>query len=34
MVMKDEALAREIYFVQNAEGNALGPQDCILGCVV
>ena len=30
VVVKDDDLAREIYFVQNAEGNALGPFDCFL----
>lgn len=30
VVVRDEALAREIYFLQNAEGNALGPFDCFL----
>ena len=29
-VVKDEALGREIYFVQNAEGNGLNPFDCFL----
>lgn len=30
VVVKDEALASQLYFVQNAEGNALGPFDCFL----
>ncbi len=30
VVVKDEALAKEIYFVQNAEGNGLAPFDCFL----
>jgi cysteine-S-conjugate beta-lyase len=30
IVVKDEALAQEIYFLQNAEGSALGPFDCFL----
>jgi cystathionine beta-lyase len=30
IVVKDEALAEQIYFVQNAEGSALGPFDCFL----
>lgn len=30
VVVKDEELAKEIYFVQNAEGNGLGPLDCFL----
>jgi cystathionine beta-lyase len=30
IVVKDDALAEKIYFVQNAEGNALGPFDCFL----
>jgi cysteine-S-conjugate beta-lyase len=30
IVVKDEALAEEIYFLQNAEGSALGPFDCFL----
>jgi cystathionine beta-lyase len=30
IVVKDEALAEQIYFVQNAEGCALGPFDCFL----
>jgi cystathionine beta-lyase len=30
IVVKDEALAKEIYFLQNAEGSALGPFDCFL----
>lgn len=30
IVVKDKALAEQIYFVQNAEGNALGPFDCYL----
>jgi cystathionine beta-lyase len=30
IVVKDEALADQIYFVQNAEGSALGPFDCFL----
>jgi cysteine-S-conjugate beta-lyase len=30
IVVKDQALADEIYFLQNAEGNALGPFDCFL----
>jgi cysteine-S-conjugate beta-lyase len=29
-VVKDKALADEIYFLQNAEGSALGPFDCFL----
>ena len=30
IVVKDKALAEQIYFIQNAEGNALGPFDCYL----
>jgi len=30
LVVKDEELARRIYFLQNAEGNALSPFDCYL----
>jgi len=30
IVVKDEKLAQEIYFLQNAEGTALGPFDCYL----
>jgi cystathionine beta-lyase len=30
LVVKDAALADEIYFLQNAEGSALGPFDCFL----
>jgi cystathionine beta-lyase len=30
LVVKDEALADQIYFLQNAEGSALGPFDCFL----
>ena len=30
VVVKDEALAKEVYFLQNAEGTALGPMDCFL----
>jgi cystathionine beta-lyase len=30
VVAKDQALADEIYFLQNAEGSALGPFDCFL----
>jgi len=30
VVVKDDALAKEIYFLQNAEGNALGPFDAFL----
>lgn len=30
IVVKDAALADEIYFLQNAEGTALGPFDCFL----
>ena len=30
LVVKDEALADRIYFLQNAEGSALGPFDCFL----
>jgi cystathionine beta-lyase len=30
IVVKDAALAKEIYFLQNAEGSALGPFDCFL----
>jgi cystathionine beta-lyase len=30
IVVKDPALAEEIYFLQNAEGNALGPFDAFL----
>ncbi|MEO6964544.1 MAG: cystathionine beta-lyase [Acidobacteriaceae bacterium] len=30
IVVKDKTLAEQIYFVQNAEGNALGPFDCYL----
>ncbi|HVZ17693.1 MAG TPA: PLP-dependent transferase, partial [Terriglobales bacterium] len=30
IVVKDEALAEQLYFLQNAEGNALGPFDCFL----
>ena len=30
IVVKDEALANEVYFLQNAEGTALGPFDCFL----
>lgn len=30
IVVKDAALADEIYFLQNAEGNALSPFDCFL----
>ena len=30
IVVKDEKLAEQIYFVQNAEGNALAPFDCFL----
>ena len=30
IVVKEEALAEQIYFTQNAEGNALGPFDCFL----
>lgn len=30
VVVKDEELARQIYFVQNAEGNCLGPFDTFL----
>lgn len=30
IVVKDEELAEKIYFLQNAEGNALAPFDCFL----
>jgi cystathionine beta-lyase len=30
IVAKDEALAEQIYFLENAEGRALGPFDCFL----
>jgi cystathionine beta-lyase len=30
IVVKDQSLADEIYFLQNAEGSALGPFDCFL----
>lgn len=30
LVVKDEELAKRIYFLQNAEGNALAPFDCYL----
>jgi cystathionine beta-lyase len=30
IVVKDEALAERIYFLQNSEGSALGPFDCFL----
>ncbi|SFS13161.1 cystathionine beta-lyase [Granulicella pectinivorans] len=30
VVVKDEELARQVYFLQNAEGTALGPFDCYL----
>ena len=30
IVVKDKTLAEQIYFVQNAEGNALAPFDCYL----
>ena len=30
IVVKDEELAGQIHFLQNAEGNALGPFDCFL----
>ncbi|HVJ09544.1 MAG TPA: PLP-dependent aspartate aminotransferase family protein [Acidisarcina sp.] len=30
IVVKDDALAKDIYFLQNAEGSALGPFDCFL----
>ena len=30
VIVKDDALAQEIYFLQNAEGSALGPFDCFL----
>ena len=30
VVVRDEALGKEIYFVQNAEGNGLNPFDCFL----
>jgi cystathionine beta-lyase len=30
VVVKDEALANDVYFLQNAEGTALGPFDCFL----
>ncbi|NYF78981.1 cystathionine beta-lyase [Granulicella arctica] len=30
IIVKDAALAEEIYFLQNAEGSALGPFDCFL----
>jgi cystathionine beta-lyase len=30
IVVKDSELAEKIYFIQNAEGNALGPFDCYL----
>lgn len=30
VVVKDEAVGKEIYFVQNAEGNGLNPFDCFL----
>jgi cystathionine beta-lyase len=30
IVARDQALAEEIYFLQNAEGSALGPFDCFL----
>jgi cystathionine beta-lyase len=30
IVVRDEALAEQIYFMQNAEGSALGPFDCFL----
>jgi cystathionine beta-lyase len=30
VVVRDESLAQEIYFLQNAEGSALGPLDCFL----
>jgi len=30
IVVKDEELAKQIYFLQNAEGNALGPFDAFL----
>lgn len=30
VIVKDEALAQDIYFLQNAEGSALGPFDCFL----
>jgi cystathionine beta-lyase len=30
IVVKDDGLAKQIYFLQNAEGSALGPFDCFL----
>lgn len=30
VVARDEAVANEVYFLQNAEGSALGPMDCFL----
>jgi cystathionine beta-lyase len=30
VVVKDEELARQVYFLQNAEGTTLGPFDCYL----
>ena len=30
VIVADEALAKETYFLQNAEGNALAPFDCFL----
>ncbi len=30
IVVKDEELAKQIYFIQNAEGNGLSPFDCFL----
>jgi cystathionine beta-lyase len=30
VAVRDEALAQEIYFIQNATGGVLGPQDCFL----
>jgi cystathionine beta-lyase len=30
VIVKDEALSKEVYFLQNAEGTALGPMDCFL----
>jgi len=30
VIVKDPTLAEQIYFLQNAEGNALGPFDCFL----
>ena len=30
IVVKDEELARQVYFIQNAEGNGLSPFDCFL----